>query len=284
MPIVAILADLGDAPALEDRLSVPPDRGFLPGRMLSSTGGSVTITATSSCAGRGATCWRVGRPTTASRWPAGWASSATRAAAGWHGTPPGGFRPCRRPTSPPANRSRARRQGLARWAQALPRPVGCAADAALRQGRRRTHGVEGKDKPLSTLVRTRFTTKRTGARPTPTKTPCGPPDLPGPRSRPPPAGHPACQAASPPGVQPRRTPVRLMDRPPMAPHRSGRPAPRPRATRLRGVRRLRRRGAQDRRPLLPGTARSAGGDVAALPRYVRRGVPRKSPSPAPRDP
>jgi hypothetical protein len=66
------------------------------------------------------------------------------------------------PAGKPVSRAPA---GLARLAQALHRPEGFASCEALRQGVRRTPGVEGKDKPLSTLVRVRFKAKLNVARP-----------------------------------------------------------------------------------------------------------------------
>jgi transposase len=61
--------------------------------------------------------------------------------------------------------------GLASLAQALHRPAGFASDAALRHWRRRTHGVEVKDKTRYPIVRTRCKTTRKVARPTHTKQP-----------------------------------------------------------------------------------------------------------------
>jgi putative transposase len=101
--------------------------------------------------------------------------------------------------------------GLASLEQALPRPEGVASYEALRQWVRRTPGVEVQDKTLYTLVRTRFQAKLQGARPTHTKNPCGHSARPGDLSGPTPAGDPACQGSSHPGVQPRRQPVRLLD-------------------------------------------------------------------------
>jgi transposase len=60
---------------------------------------------------------------------------------------------------------------LASLEQALPRPEGFASYEALRQWVARTHGVQVKDKTLSTLVRTRFKSKRNVARPSHTKKP-----------------------------------------------------------------------------------------------------------------
>lgn len=54
---------------------------------------------------------------------------------------------------------------LASLAQALQRPDGCASYEALRQWRRRTHGVEVKDKPLDPIVRTRCKAKLKEPRP-----------------------------------------------------------------------------------------------------------------------
>jgi hypothetical protein len=49
------------------------------------------------------------------------------------------------------------------------RPAGVASDEALRPWVRRTHGVAVQDQTRYTLVRTRFQTKRKGARPRPTQ-------------------------------------------------------------------------------------------------------------------
>ena len=54
---------------------------------------------------------------------------------------------------------------LASLAQALRRAEGVASSEALRQWVRQTHGVEGKDKTLSTLVRPRCHTELQVARP-----------------------------------------------------------------------------------------------------------------------
>jgi DNA-binding transcriptional ArsR family regulator len=58
---------------------------------------------------------------------------------------------------------------LASRQQARRRPEGFASYEALRQGVRRTQGVEGKDKTLHTVVRTRFRPKLKGPRPSHTK-------------------------------------------------------------------------------------------------------------------
>jgi transposase len=60
---------------------------------------------------------------------------------------------------------------LASLAQALHRPEGFASSEELRQGVRRTHGVEVKYQTLYTLVRPRFKAKLQVARPPPTKNP-----------------------------------------------------------------------------------------------------------------
>jgi putative transposase len=58
---------------------------------------------------------------------------------------------------------------LASLEQALRRPEGFASYEALRQGVRRTHGVEVKYQTLYTLVRTRFRAKLKVPRPSHTK-------------------------------------------------------------------------------------------------------------------
>ena len=58
---------------------------------------------------------------------------------------------------------------LASLEQALHRPESFASYEALRQWVQRTHGVEGKDKTLYTLVRTRFRAQLKVARPSHTK-------------------------------------------------------------------------------------------------------------------
>ena len=58
---------------------------------------------------------------------------------------------------------------LASLEQALRRPEGFASYEALRPWVRQTPGVEVKDKPLDTLVRTRFKAKLKVARPSHTK-------------------------------------------------------------------------------------------------------------------
>jgi putative transposase len=60
---------------------------------------------------------------------------------------------------------------LASLEEALRRPAGFASYEALRQGVRRTHGVEVKYKTLYTSVRTRFKAKLKVARPSHTKKP-----------------------------------------------------------------------------------------------------------------
>jgi hypothetical protein len=60
---------------------------------------------------------------------------------------------------------------LASLEQALRRPEGFASYEALRQWVRQTHGVEVKDKTLSTIVRTRFRPKLKVPRPSRTKKP-----------------------------------------------------------------------------------------------------------------
>jgi hypothetical protein len=60
---------------------------------------------------------------------------------------------------------------LASLEQALHRPVGFASYEALRQGVRRTHGVEVKYKTLYTIVRVRFRAKRKVPRPSHTTKP-----------------------------------------------------------------------------------------------------------------
>jgi hypothetical protein len=58
---------------------------------------------------------------------------------------------------------------LAGLQQALQHPEGFASSEALRQWRRRTHGVEVQDTTLDTIVRTRFKAKRKVPRPRHTK-------------------------------------------------------------------------------------------------------------------
>ena len=58
---------------------------------------------------------------------------------------------------------------LASLEQALHRPEGFASYEELRQGVRRTHGVDVQDKTRYTMVRTRFKAKLQVARPTHTK-------------------------------------------------------------------------------------------------------------------
>jgi hypothetical protein len=60
---------------------------------------------------------------------------------------------------------------LASLEEAIHRPEGFASYEALRQWVRRTHGVEVKDKTLSTLVRVRCKAKLKVARPSHTKNP-----------------------------------------------------------------------------------------------------------------
>jgi transposase len=83
------------------------------------------------------------------------------------------------PAGQPVSRAPA---GLARLAQALRQPEGCASDEALRQWGHQTQGVEVKDQTLDTIVRTRFRPKLTGPRPSHTKTPWRDSRLPGQRS------------------------------------------------------------------------------------------------------
>ena len=80
---------------------------------------------------------------------------------------------------------------LASLARALHRPAGLASDEDLRQWGRRTQGVEVQYQTPDPLVRPRFTATRQGARPTPTKQPGGPADLPGALAGSTPAGEPA---------------------------------------------------------------------------------------------
>jgi putative transposase len=73
------------------------------------------------------------------------------------------------PDVPPGNPVSLAQAVRARLEQGLRRPEGFASYAALRQWVAQTHGVPIKDKPLYTLVRTRFKTKLKVPRPRHTK-------------------------------------------------------------------------------------------------------------------
>ncbi len=83
----------------------------------------------------------------------------------------GGLEALRAPDIPAGTPGSRAPAVLARLEPARRRPAGFASYEALRQWGRRTHGVEGKDKAPSTLVRTRFKPTRKGARPRHTTNP-----------------------------------------------------------------------------------------------------------------
>jgi hypothetical protein len=82
----------------------------------------------------------------------------------------GGLEALRAPDVPPGHPVSRAPAVLASPAQVLRRPAGVASYEALRQRVAQTHGVPIPDKTLSTVVRTRLKTKRTGPRPRHPKT------------------------------------------------------------------------------------------------------------------
>jgi hypothetical protein len=91
---------------------------------------------------------------------------------------------------------------LAALEQALRRPAGFAAYAALRQWIKQTHRPDVNDHTLYTMVRTTLKATLKVPRPRHTKKPCGHPHVPGDLSGTAAARHPAHEHPSRAGVQP----------------------------------------------------------------------------------
>jgi hypothetical protein len=131
----------------------------------------MNMTATRNRGCRCSTCWPVVKPTAARRW-AHLLGVHRKTISRWLALYVMGGLEAVLATYVPAGKPVSRApQVLASLEQALHRPAGFASYEALRQGVRRTPGVEVKDTTLYTIVRMRVKAKLKVARPTHTKKP-----------------------------------------------------------------------------------------------------------------